>query len=130
MQPTRTVLVVDDEDPIRRMVEVYLRMAGYAVISTGEGEKAVDLAQTHDPDVVITDLGLPGMSGQQFCEEVELLQRCKPFLTIVITGNDDASETDWTSHRPATVVVFKPFAPSTLLDEINRFFAQFGTSDS
>jgi two-component system KDP operon response regulator KdpE len=57
------VLVVDDEAPIRRALETNLRARGYDVKLASTGEQALDLAARHRPDVVVLDLGLPGIDG-------------------------------------------------------------------
>src|SRR5215207_10024717 len=57
------VLVVDDEAPIRRALDTNLRARGYDVDLAGTGEEALDLAARHHPDVVVLDLGLPGIDG-------------------------------------------------------------------
>jgi two-component system KDP operon response regulator KdpE len=57
------VLVVDDEAPILRALATNLRARGYTVDAAASGEEALDLAARHRPEVVILDLGLPGMSG-------------------------------------------------------------------
>jgi len=57
------VLVVDDEAPIRRALDANLRARGYEVDLAATGEQALDLAAHRHPDVVVLDLGLPGMDG-------------------------------------------------------------------
>jgi two-component system KDP operon response regulator KdpE len=57
------VLVVDDEAPIRRALDVNLRARGYDVDLASTGEQALDLVARHHPDAVVLDLGLPGMDG-------------------------------------------------------------------
>ena len=57
------VLVVDDEAPIRRALHTNLRARGYDVDLAGTGQEALDLAARHHPDVVVLDLGLPGIDG-------------------------------------------------------------------
>jgi DNA-binding response OmpR family regulator len=116
------VVVVDDEHPIRHMIALCLRAAGFAVLTTGEASEAVGLIQQHRPDVLVTDLELPGMDGRQLCEQVEPVRRENPFLTVVITGHD-VKDRDWASRRAATVILPKPFRPSALLAEISNYFA-------
>ena len=59
------VLVVDDEAPIRRALSANLRARGYDVDVAATGEQALDLAAHHHPDIVLLDLGLPGMDGRE-----------------------------------------------------------------
>jgi len=73
--PTR-VLVVDDEPQIRRALDVNLRIRGYGVDLAGTGEDALRLAASLHPDVVILDLGLPGIDG------VEVIHGLRPGPTF------------------------------------------------
>jgi two-component system, OmpR family, KDP operon response regulator KdpE len=57
------VLVVDDEPPMRRTLDIGLRASGYDVELAATGEEALELASRHEPDAVILDLGLPGVDG-------------------------------------------------------------------
>ena len=59
----RTVLVVDDEPRIAAIASDYLRHAGYAVITAGDGARALQLARAQPPDLIVLDLGLPGTDG-------------------------------------------------------------------
>jgi len=60
---TERILVVDDEVAMRRALATNLRVRGYKVDLAVTGEQALDMAARHHPDLVILDLGLPGMDG-------------------------------------------------------------------
>jgi two-component system response regulator HydG len=79
--PPIHVLVVDDEEPLRRVVARMLTGRGYRVDTAPDGPAALEFLETHDPDVVLSDLQMPGMTG------IELLARAKalhPTLPVVI----------------------------------------------
>ena len=59
----QTVLVVDDKPRIAAIAADYLRHAGYAVLTAADGAEALSLARTKRPDLVVLDLGLPGLGG-------------------------------------------------------------------
>ena len=63
----RRVLVVDDEQPLARLVGTYLQRDGFEVALAFDGEAALTLAREVDPDAVVLDLGLPGLDGLEFC---------------------------------------------------------------
>jgi CheY-like chemotaxis protein len=67
----KTLLVVDDNASIRESLSMLLRLAGYNVVEAENGEDAIDLLDIERPDLVLTDLRMPGMSG------VELIQRMR-----------------------------------------------------
>src|SRR5579871_6027390 len=84
MNTTKTVLVADDEPNIRRVLEALVSKEGHAVLTAGNGKRAIDLASTNEIDLLITDLIMPDMTG------VELLRAIKQLhpncAAIVITG--------------------------------------------
>ncbi len=63
MTAVKTVLVVEDELKISRLIRDYLEGAGFGVIEAADGETAISMARSHRPDMIVLDLGLPGMDG-------------------------------------------------------------------
>ena len=61
--PMTTILVVDDEPRIARLVRDFLESAGFAVISAADGQEALMRARTEHPDLIVLDLGLPRLDG-------------------------------------------------------------------
>lgn len=79
--PQDRILVVDDDESLRRVTEVQLQQSGYDVLTAASGQEALDILQKRPADVVITDLKMPGMSG------LELLMRIRtdyPELVVVM----------------------------------------------
>ena len=83
-----TILVVDDEPAIRRLLTVTLGRAGYGVIEAADGREATRLASARKPDAVLLDLGLPERDG------LEVLQSLKRELAmpVLIVSARDATE--------------------------------------
>ena len=61
----RTILYIEDDPASRRLVERTLLFAGYNVLVAERGLQGVDLARRHDPDLILTDINLPDLSGQE-----------------------------------------------------------------
>jgi DNA-binding response OmpR family regulator len=109
--PATTVLVVDDEPQIRRIVASYLTDAGFDVSEASDGEIALDMAVTN-PDLVILDVGLPGIDG------IEVLRELRTRSTVpVILLTARAEETDRLIGLSvgADDYVTKPFSPRELV---------------
>ncbi len=68
-QETR-VLVVDDEDRIRRLLKMYLEKEEFIVVEAENGEEALETALNEEFDVILLDLMLPGMDGEEVCQEL------------------------------------------------------------
>ena len=73
----RSVLVVDDEPKIVETVGAYLRNAGFAVTTAADGVAAVAQARARPPDLVVLDLGLPGLDGLEVARDLRRTPRCR-----------------------------------------------------
>src|SRR3990170_2799926 len=67
----RRVLVVDDHEPIRRLVEATLGRANYTILHAGTAEDALRLARQVHPDLIVLDIALPGASGIEVCQTIK-----------------------------------------------------------
>ncbi len=81
-----TVLVVDDEKALAAVVASYLVKAGHRVVQAHTGPDAVELAGFEDPDVIILDLGLPGMDGVEVCRQIRTFSDC---YILMLTARGD-----------------------------------------
>jgi two-component system KDP operon response regulator KdpE len=109
------VLVVDDEPQIRRALGINLRARGYEVDLAETGEVALDLAARHHPDVVILDLGLPGIGG---VEVIQGLRGWSQVPIIVLSVRDAESDKVAALDAGADDFVTKPFSTPELLARI------------
>ena len=86
-----SVLVVDDEPSLVRVVEGYLTTDGFTVRTAGDGETALALARESEPDVVVLDLGLPGMDGVEVCRQLRTFSSC---YVLMLTARADEVDLD------------------------------------
>ncbi len=109
------VLVVDDETVLAGMVSNYLQRAGFRTSVAHDGVRAVELALTESPDVVVLDLGLPGMDGLAVCEEIRRRSDC---YIIMLTARH--AETDKLAglHAGADDYLTKPFSARELVARV------------
>ena len=109
------ILVVDDEPQILRALAANLRARGYAVDLAGTGEAALTLAQRHRPDVVILDLGLPGMDG---LEVIQGLRGWTDVPIVVLSVREREAEKVAALDAGADDYVTKPFGMGELLARV------------
>jgi two-component system, OmpR family, alkaline phosphatase synthesis response regulator PhoP len=112
---SKSVLVVDDEPKIVEVVGDYLRSAGFSVTTAADGEKAVALAQARPPDVVVLDLGLPGLDGLDVARE---LRRASPLPIVMLTARGEETDRVVGLELGADDYVVKPFSPRELLARV------------
>lgn len=110
IQETLNVLLVEDEDQVRADTAELLRETGNAVVESRSAEEAMALLHTTRFDILVADIGLPGVQGDVFAAEARLIQ---PNLGIVFaTGNDCI--TDPGRDDPGPVVLRKPYDIASL----------------
>ena len=106
------VLAVDDEPPILRALAANLRARGYEVDLATTGEAALELASHHAPDVVILDLGLPGMSG---LEVIQGLREWSSVPILILSAREAQADKVAALDAGADDYVTKPFGMDELL---------------
>ena len=114
------VLIVDDEAYIRRVVELKLANKGYEVITATNGEDGLEKFKLFHPEIVITDIKMPGMDGRALCEQIQNAKNQIPCLIIVVTCSVSDESFEWLEKLDAKLLE-KPFSPSRLLDIIDEF---------
>ena len=121
------ILLVDDEVSIQRAVGPLLRARGYDVDVAGNGMEALELFETHRPDLIVLDLGLPDLEGTEVCRRV----RAKSQAPIIVLSARSA-EADKVNALDlgADDYVTKPFGPEELLARIRVALRRVGSDES
>ncbi len=109
------ILVVDDERQIRRALSLHLGARGYEVFEADTGERALQVAATEHPDVVLLDLGLPGMDGVLV---IQALRGWTDMPIIVLSVRDDERSKVRALDAGADDYVTKPFGMAELLARV------------
>jgi DNA-binding response OmpR family regulator len=124
--PLTRILVVDDEPQIRRALSLNLGARGYEVFEAATGEQGIQVAATEHPDVVLLDLGLPGMDG------VLVIQALRGWTTmpiIVLTVRDDERSKVQALDAGADDYVTKPFGMAELLARVRAVLRRTPNAD-
>lgn len=109
------VLVIDDEKALARMVANYMERAGYATRVEHTGPDGLAAVRSWQPDVVILDLGLPGLDGMEVCRQ---LRTFSDAYVIMLTARDDEFDTLMGFSAGADDYVTKPFSTRTLVSRV------------
>lgn len=107
------ILVVDDDDPVRVMLARLLRTQGYAVIQAKDAETAREALDAQRPDLVISDIVMPGESGIELRRTIAGLWPELP--VILISGYSAEGPAEFAARTPKTTFVQKPFAADHFL---------------
>jgi DNA-binding response OmpR family regulator len=114
-QPTFRALVVDDEAPLAEIVASYLEREQFEASVAGNGADAITVARELDPDVVILDLGLPGIDGLEVCRQ---LRTFSDAYVVMLTARDTEMDTVLGLTVGADDYLTKPFSPRELVARI------------
>ena len=109
------ILIVDDEPKIVRLVADYLEAAGFGVTTARSGDEALMRARTDAPDLVVLDLGLPGLDG---LDVTRALRRNGELPIIMLTARDDETDRIIGLELGADDYVTKPFSPRELVARV------------
>jgi two-component system alkaline phosphatase synthesis response regulator PhoP len=115
MTRVKTVLVVEDEVKIARLVRDYLLQAGFAVLEATDGPSAVSLARAERPDMIVLDLGLPGLDG---LDVLRRLRTTSAVPIIIATARSEESDRIVGLELGADDYITKPFSPKELIARI------------
>ena len=83
------ILVADDEKEIRSLLDDFLKVEGYEVVLAADGEQALELAETEDPQAIILDIKMPRMDGIEVCKRLKENEQTRFIPVIIITGFGD-----------------------------------------
>jgi DNA-binding response OmpR family regulator len=111
----QTILVVDDEPKIAQLARDYLEHAGFAVLTAADGPSALHAARTRRPDLVVLDLGLPGLDG---LDVIRALRAAGSTPIVVVTARDTELDKLLGLELGADDYVTKPFSPRELVARV------------
>ena len=113
----RIVLVVDDDDMIRRLVRTVLEADDYDVVEARNGDIALELANEAHPAVVLLDIMMPGIDGVEVCRRLDHTA----VKVVILTARDDPLLEDACKEAGADAFLTKPFSSVELLDLVASF---------
>ena len=109
-----TVLVIDDEEPIRLLCSVNLAAEGIEVLEAADGPSGLEQAREHRPDVVLLDVMMPGLDGWQVAEELIGDERTRSIPIVFLTARAEARDRARGLDLGGIDYVTKPFNPVEL----------------
>ena len=118
-----TVLVVDDDPVILKLLEVNFEMEGFAVITAKDGVEGVETARREKPDVVISDIMMPRKSGLELVADLKADAATKGMPVILLSAKAQVADQRAGIDAGADDYVTKPFEPLDLVDRVNRLLA-------
>jgi two-component system alkaline phosphatase synthesis response regulator PhoP len=115
-----TILIVDDEEDIRELVELNLAQEGYKVLSCETGEQALEIAVSKLPELIVLDLMLPGIDGLEVCKKLKSNIKTENIPIVMLTAKGEETDIVTGLELGADDYVTKPFKGKVLVARVRR----------
>lgn len=119
------IVTVDDHEDVRTLVERSLQRGGHTVIAATDGAAGLGAVREHRPDLVLTDVDMPCMTGLELCQAINADPHLQHIPVMLVSGSihPDDPRTDYVG---AAAVISKPFVPKDLLHAVNAVLTDAG----
>ena len=120
---TARVLVIEDSASVRRLIEVCLRVLDVDLSAAEDGLKGLEVARDIKPDVIVLDVGLPGMDGWEVLRHLRAGDDTREIQVLVLTAHAQPEVAEQAAQGGADDFMTKPFRPMELRERIEKLLA-------
>ncbi len=120
------VLVVDDQPDMVGMMQLMLSRRGYCVATASSAQRAIETALDFQPDLIISDIGMPGMDGCAMMRALRIEKRLPPFKAIALTGFGLPADQEHARDAGFDSCLVKPIDFATFFDYVEEMLEQRG----
>ena len=114
----QSILVIDDDKNLRKIIATNLELAGYAVVAAPNGISALELLESYCPDLVLLDVMMPQMDGYEVCKRIRTMPLCAQVPVIMLTAKGETDDKVRGLEAGADDYITKPFGPPELLARV------------
>ncbi len=115
-----TVLIVDDDSDLRKLLRFALASSRRVIHEAATAEEGLRLALHIVPDVLLLDIGLPGLDGFTICRAIDDKPSLWLMKTVIISGHDAAEDISQAERFGINAYLIKPFSPRTVVELVER----------
>lgn len=119
---TKNILIADDEMYVSRVLKLVLKQEGYEVQCVNNGKQALDAYTKSRPDMIVTDVKMPQMTGRELVEAVRQTHNDDEIPIVVMTSTLESENRDWVGGVNKVTFVGKPVSPRELVRIVNEYF--------
>jgi DNA-binding response OmpR family regulator len=122
--PPPTVLVVEDDPVILRLLEVNFELEGFGVVLAHDGAEGIEAARSERPDIIISDIMMPKMSGIELVQALKGDASTASIPIILLSAKAQTSDLKSGMDSGADDYITKPFEPLDLIDRVNALLSR------
>jgi len=123
----RSVLVVDDDEAIIKLVRPILLSHGYSVLTAGTGEGGLQIVDTQKPDLILLDVILPGIKGREVCQKLKENSATRDIPVVFLTAKDSPEDIQAEKEAGAAGHLTKPVNAKMLIETVQDILGSKGT---
>lgn len=116
----RTVLTIEDQPDIRRLIRMTLEFKGHRVIEAGDGVEGLRLARSEHPEMILLDVMMPGLDGLSVARQMAADPQLASIPTVMISALGNTGDIEAGLATGVRAYLVKPFSPWELLDAVDR----------
>ncbi|MBV5295677.1 MULTISPECIES: response regulator [Curvibacter] len=120
MSLSKVVLIIDDNDDIRRLLRMTLEFEDFDVVEATHGAEGLEMAHLRRPDMIICDVMMPGMSGHEVCQAVTMDPELTGIPVLMLSALDKKTDVDQARDAGARGYLTKPFSPTELMHAVRH----------
>ena len=124
----KKILIADDEPHVLRVLKMSLEKEGYEVNTCGNGMEALARIENEQPDILITDIQMPQMTGEELCLHLQQHMPGRKLLIFVLTSRTEIEHREWSRRIDNLLFLEKPVSIRNLVEKLEEYFA--GTADN
>jgi two-component system alkaline phosphatase synthesis response regulator PhoP len=126
----KTILIADDEEPLRRLVQTTLESAEVRILQAADGEAALELARRERPDLIVLDVMMPRRTGLEVARALRLDPATATLPILMLTGLGEEKDREEVLALGVSGYLVKPFSPLELMKRVQEVLAIAETAEN
>ena len=118
----KKIIITDDEPHVLRILKMSLENEGYSVETCANGAIALEAIRREQPDILITDIQMPVMTGEELCKQIQQEFEQRNFLIFVLTSRTEIEHREWSREIDNLQFLEKPVSIRNLVDRLDSYF--------
>ncbi len=120
MDLQKKILVIDDEEDMQKLLKMRFEQDGFKVMTAGDGDIGVKMAEAEPPDIIILDIMMPKMDGYTCLKEIRKLPKTKDIPILILSGKEEEKVRDLFAFQKISGYVEKPFELDILVMKVKE----------